>query len=402
MIDFSSVPMTRQITLRTVMRAVMDNGPISRAELARLSGLSKQTMSEVFRELEEGGWLEVVGHARGTVGRSAVMYEVRPRRALVFGADVGGTKVQAALADMNGAILAECIEPTDGRGGGFVIQQIVGVAQSLAKQAGVPYSRILFGTVGSPGAYDPRTGQLTMVPNIAGLEGIAFRAKLVESAGFDMDVGNDVNMAAKGEQWLGEGSRADSFVFIALGTGVGMGIINEGKIVRGAKGAAGEISTLPIGADPFDGRTFKSGALETTIGSAALSANYGGRSGRSGASVREIMDAVGDGDPFAIATLDETARTLASAILGVCAVLDPERIVLGGSIGARPELLARVQHYLPRCMPEPPECTISTLGSRAGLLGAIANSLETLREKLFELRGHEPDNSPRRAAQVAK
>jgi len=383
----TSIPTSRQITLRTVMRTVMDRGPISRAELARLTGLSKQTMSEIFRELEEDGWVVVTGRTQGNVGRTAVTYEVAARRAFVFGADVGGTKIRAALADMGGELVAETVEPTDERGGEHVIAQIARLSKFLAMEAGLSTERILVGTVGIPGAYNPRSRQLAMVPNIPGLEGSAIETELASLAGFEVHVGNDVNMAAKGEQWLGEGKGLDSFVFIALGTGIGMGIINERRIIRGARGAAGEISTLPIGVSPYDSRTFNAGALESVVGSAAIRARYEGYGGAAGLSVREIIDRIKDGDKRASATLDEVARIIAEAILAISAVLDPERVIFGGSIGARSELLARVRKILPLCMPNPPECSISKLGSRAGLYGTIANSLDHLRENLFELHG---------------
>ncbi|MCF3932653.1 ROK family protein [Acuticoccus sp. M5D2P5] len=382
MIDLSSVPVSRQLTLRTVMHAAMD-GAISRAALARVTGLSKQTMSEVFRTLEDDGWLEVTGHARGGVGRNATLYAVRPRRLLVFGADIGGSSVKAALGDMNGTIVAEREEPTDPRGGDHLLAQIAALADHLAEMAGTARERIALGSVGIPGAYDPRTQRLAMVPNIKDLEGLALDARLSELAGFEIRVDNDVNMAAKGEQWRGEGRAVHSFVFIAIGIGIGMGIVNDDRIVRGARGAAGEIATLPIGADPFDARTFKSGALETAVGSAGISALYESLSGRADVSVREIMDLTGAGDAAAIETIDRVGRCLATAILAVCAVADPERVVLGGNVGARPELLARVKHHLPLCMPEPPECAISTLGPRAALIGAIATGRERLRETLF-------------------
>ncbi|MGV8950574.1 MAG: ROK family protein [Cypionkella sp.] len=384
MFSFSSIATSRQITLRSVMRILLDRRGISRAELARLTGLSKQTMSEVFRDLEMEGWVQMSGRTQGGVGRSAATYEVCADRALVFGADVGGTKIQAAIADMHGVVLSEIVEPTDARGGEHVIAQLARMNQVLAERANLPSERVLVGTIGIPGAYDERSGTLLMVPNIAGLEGSQFAAWLARSVAFEVHVGNDVNMAAKGEQWLGEGRDVDNFVFIALGTGIGMGIINERRVLRGSRGAAGEISTLPIGASAYDGRTFRAGALETMIGSAAIRGRYEGGGGLPGLTVRQIIDRVGDGDRIAIATLDEVARTLAEAILAVSAVVDPERIIMGGSIGARPELLERVQHYLPLCMATPPTCTISQLGSRAGLYGTLANSLDILRKGLFQ------------------
>lgn len=389
MTDLSSLATPRQITLRTVVRILLDGGAVSRAELARLTGLSKQTMSEVFRDLEDGGWVQMAGRTQGAVGRSAATYEVRADRALVFGADVGGTKIQAALADMRGRIVSELVEPTDARGGQHVIEQLARINGTLASRAGLPAGRVLVGSVGIPGAFDLRSKRLFMVPNIAGLEGSFFAEELEALVSFDVAVGNDVNMAAKGELWMGEGKGIDNFVFIALGTGVGMGIINERRILRGARGAAGEIATLPVGASGYDTRTFHSGVLETMIGSAAIRDRYEGAGGQPGLTVRQIIDRIEGGDRIAGATLDEVARTLAEAILAVAAIVDPERVVLGGSIGARTELLDRVRHFLPLCMPTPPECTISRLGSRAALYGTIATSLDLLHESLFQTAGYD-------------
>ncbi len=369
MTDFSSVPMARQITLRKVLQQVLSRGPISRAELARITGLSKQTMSEVFRELEGDGWVEVSGRRQGPVGRSATVYAVSPQRALVFGADVGGTKIRAALADMTGEIAAETEVATDPSGGDRVIAQIAELAESLADGAGLSRARVLAGTIGVPGAFDARTGRLAMVPNIAGLEGLTIRDRLERELGFSVRIGNDVNMAAKGEQWRGAGAGVWSFVFIALGTGIGMGVINENRVLAGARGAAGEISTLPVGADPYDSRTFRSGALETAVGSAAIRDRYASLGGEAGVDVREIVDRIAQGDDRAAAVLDEVARSVGAAILAVSAVVDPECVILGGSIGSRPELLGRVQKSVAQCMPVPPPIRISHLGSRAGPAG---------------------------------
>ncbi|MEO9337657.1 ROK family transcriptional regulator [Mesorhizobium sp. SB112] len=393
MIESPSTQTVRQATLRTVMHAVWDQGPISRAELARITGLSKQTMSEVVRELEEGDWLRVTGRTQGNVGRSAVTYEIQAKRALILGVDLGGTKIHAALADMEGSIVSETVEKTDPRGGLHVIEQIARLSDNLAQSANVDARTIRVGVVGIPGAFNPRTKRLIMVPNISGFEQLAFEEELGARLGFRIVAGNDVNMAAKGEQWLGEGKSTDSFVFIAVGTGIGMGIINERRIVSGARGAAGEISTLPIGADPYDARTFKSGALESAIGSAAICSRYTALGGLPDLSVREIFDRLGEGDSAAIATIDEVARTLAVSVLAVSAVLDPQKVIFGGSVGARSELVERVAHHLARCMPDPVDCTISRLGSSAGLSGTIAIALEHLREILFEVPATAPEKA---------
>ncbi|TCR82410.1 ROK family transcriptional regulator [Rhizobium sp. BK376] len=386
MTDISnSAPLTRQITSRTVLRAVFENAPISRAELARLTGLSKQSMSEIVRDLEDDGWLRVTGRTQGTIGRSAITYEPEPRKAFVFGVDVGGTKVHAALADLSGTIVGEIVEPTDGRGGERIIEQVARISDALIDKTGVAQKSVKVGAIGIPGAVHPRNRHLTMVPNIAGLTDLDFEAALKKRLGYEILIENDVNMAAKGEQWLGNGRNIDNFVFVALGTGIGMGIVNEGRIIRGARGAAGEISTLPIGADPFDSRTFTAGALESSIGSIAIRGRYEAMGGAPGLTVRELFER--KDDPLAATVIDEVARVVATALVAISAIVDPEMVIFGGSVGARPELVERITFHLARCVPVPLSCTISPLGSQAGLFGAIAIAMERLRETLFEIPG---------------
>ncbi|TYC63600.1 ROK family transcriptional regulator [Rhodobacterales bacterium] len=367
---------------RAVILAAMDDEPVSRADLARQSGLSKQTMSEVFRYLEDDGWIEVAGRTSGSVGRSAAIYELSARRALLFGADVGGTKIHAAIADVKGDILEELEIPTTQDGPDAFGQQIRECCATLARKAGISMDRIVAGAVGIPGAFDRKRRQVFMVANIASLNGYAIEDDLQKRLGFPVRVDNDVNLAAKGEMWRGEGKGVPCFVFVALGTGLGMGIINEGTILSGSRGAAGEISTLPVGGDPFDARHFHAGALEKTVGSIAIRERYEGAGGPSGLTVRDIFERLETGDTIADHTLTEVARQLSVGIVAVCAILDPERIVMGGSIGARHELLERIRSFLPLCTPTPPECVVSTLGRRAGLLGAISQSRDVLRDLL--------------------
>lgn len=381
----ASLPLSRQVTLRSVLRAVLQQGPVSRAELARLTGLSKQTMSDVVRELEEDGWLRVTGRTQGSAGRSAVTYEVEPGRAYVLGVDLGGTKIHVGIADLAGTIVAERIENTDPRGAEGIVEQIAGILEDLASSKGISAGAVRAGSVGIPGAIDPRSGLIQMVPNIAGLERMDFRKALEERLGFEILVENDVNMAAKGEQWRGAGRDVDDFVFMALGTGIGMGLVSGGQIVRGARGAAGEIAYLPVGGDPFDARNFRSGTLESAIGSAAISARYAAMTGTAGLTVREIFDRLAGGEAAASAIVDELGRTLAHAIVAVAAVADPRLVVIGGSVGARPELIERVRHHLARSMPEPIDVEASRLGSDAALYGNIAMALGRLRERLFEV-----------------
>lgn len=379
----STASALRQTTLRTVFAALLQHGPQSRADLARLTGLSKQTMSEAARDLEAEGWIRSGGPRTGAIGRRAVTYEVVPACAHVLGVDLGGTKVHVALADLIGTIVGEATDATDPRGGLQVVAQIAAMADAVARQAGLDPSRLRAGSVGCPGVLDPASGRILFAPNIPGLDGFDVPAAFAGRLGLPVTIENDVNLAALGEKRQGRRREIAHFAFVALGTGIGMGIVANGALLRGAHGAAGELAYLPLGGDPFDARGARLGTLETAVGSAAIIERYRARGGDPAHDVRAMFDALGAVDGAAAATLDEVARLLAQALVAVRAVLDPELVVFGGSIGARPELLARVRavaaaHRLPV-----PPVEASLLGSRAVLAGALGQALDRLHATLF-------------------
>jgi predicted NBD/HSP70 family sugar kinase len=380
--DPPASPALRQQSVRLVVERLLRDRSVSRAEIARSTGLSKQTISEVMRDLERDGWVHEDGQIQGTVGRSAITYALRPDAAFVLGIDLGGTKLHVALADLQGATVAESIEPTAGAGGAAVITQIGRMTDTLLQRAGVSAQRLRGGVMGSPGIVDPASGGILIAPNIAGLDKLDMRAALRARLGIDITIENDVNLAAIGEHWRGNSGRARSFAFIAVGTGIGMGIFAEGHLVRGARGAAGEIAYLPLGGDPYDARGLRLGTLETSIASAGIIARYAGLGGSPGSTARDVFDRL-ETDEAARITIDEVGRLITTAILAVHAILDPELVILGGSIGARPELKRQIDAYLKRCMREPVRIELSALGNRATLIGAIGSAIDLLHRSLF-------------------
>src|SRR5438045_2805778 len=141
-LDIPSSPAARQQSVRLVIERLLRDGSVSRAGIARATGLSKQTISEVMRELERDGWVVEDGQIQGSVGRSAVTYALRRDAAFVLGIDLGGTKLHTALADAKGAIVTESIEPTTAGGGAAVVAQIGRMADALLERAGVPVARL--------------------------------------------------------------------------------------------------------------------------------------------------------------------------------------------------------------------------------------------------------------------
>ena len=254
-----------------------------------------------------------------------------------------------------------------------------------------------------PGVVDPQTGAVSLVPNIRGLSQLSAPKTLADLFGKPVTIENDVNLAMLGEAWQGCAQGAQNAAFLALGTGVGLGLIVNGQLARGAKGAAGEIAYLPIGRDFVSDDARDIGAFELEVGSAGILRRYREASSSSAATVREIFGRLEAGEREAIETIETTARSVALAVTAIEALLDPELIVLGGSIGLREELAARVRKHLSALFARPVDIRASALGARAGLVGAVSLAVNRLHNALFGMSGVPgelslPTSLPRRDA----
>ena len=378
----TGLKISRRLTTCMVMQEIVHCGPISRASIAKQTGLSKQTISEIARQLESEGWIRETGRTSGHVGRTAVTYEIVPDAACIIAADLGGTKVRAATVDLAGNIQTEKTEETDRRGGRHVVLQIARLCRSVAAERRIAPQAVKLAVIGVPGVPDADTGRVHMAPNIAKLDRMDFRTELGGAMGLDVILENDVNLAVCGEHWIGCGSGIDDLVFISLGTGIGAGIMVGGKLLRGANAAAGELGYLPIGADPFEGESLRVGALERVVATVGIRSRYQNLAGKD-LGVSAIFDAAGEGDPHAFAVLEETSRYLARAIAAVCAVVNPGKVILGGSIGLRQELVERVRESLHLCCPSHVTVERSVLGGYATLAGGAALGLGQLHAMLF-------------------
>lgn len=373
---------SRKFSQRSVMEAIVQGGPISRASISKQTGLSKQTISEIVRGLEEEGWIQETGRTSGHVGRTAVTYELVCDAAYIIAIDLGGTKVRVAITDLACQIFAEDTAPIDPRGGRFVVEQIAAMVFEAADRQQISREKIRLAVVGVPGAPCSDTGRVLLAPNIAGFDAMDVGRSFEEMLGFGAMLENDVNLAVLGENWLGQGQGIDNLAYVALGTGVGSGLMVGGHLVRGASNAAGEMGFLPLGADPFEAESLRIGAFERAVASHGMAERYAALSGKSVA-VPAIFANAEAGDAAAIAVLDETGRFLASGVAAIAAIANPEKVILGGSIGLRPEMLARVKTFLPQCFPYPVNVETGKLGSRAAIIGAAAIGLGQLHNTLF-------------------
>ncbi len=365
------------------MDVLLQEGPTSRAALAKKTGLSKQTMSEVIRTLEEHGWVRQKGMVSGKVGRSAVTYEVAEEAGYAIGVDLGATMIRLAIVSISGRIVAETEAATEGRGGEALLDHLRDLITHFVARSGIHVSKILLGAVATPGVINSETRSLSLAPNIGDVASLDVISNLEAALGCPVTIENDINAAVLGESWLGGTAGLSSSAFIALGTGVGLGMLIEGKVIKGAKGAAGEVAYLPFGPDLYSSASLEKGALETILGAPGLMSAYNKKAEKPLAAGREVLEAALAGDALAREIMEEAGQMLARLVLSVHAILDPEKIILGGNIGGNALMLELVSKELPRLTNQKITLETTQLGSRATLVGAVAVALNALHNSLF-------------------
>ena len=368
----------RAMNEQLLLEYIRQRGPCSRAELARVSGLSKPTVSLALDNVERAGLVRIAGQRTGVPGRSARLYEIRPDAGLVLGLDLGHEYVRGAIADLTGEIRTRASLRAHATSVRARVAELVELAGLLYESAGVTGSAVTQTVIGSPGVYDPRRNAMKLTGGLRGWDRPAALAGLREAFGPSLVMENDVDAAALAERALGHGREVDNFAFVHIGTGIGMGLILGGQLLRGAHGVAGEIAFMPLsggaGADEHEAR--KRGTLEAVASASGIvrAARRGGMRGP--VSARRVFEAAAAGDGRAQAVVAEEARLVAKTICAVITVVDPDLIVLGGGIGRAPGFAESVTAELEQIAPVMPAIRVSALGTDAVTDGCLAGGTE--------------------------
>jgi predicted NBD/HSP70 family sugar kinase len=382
----------RAINERAVLERLRGGGPASRTELAAATGVSKPTVGQAVANLERAGLVRAAGQRTGERGRSALLYELDPTAAYVAGVDVGRSWVRVAIADLGGEVVGRRDARNRARGAAALVEHVRTLAHEVVAEAGVAWPDVVHTVVGSPGVLDPATGRLRYAANLPGWGRAGLVDELRAALTPSLAVDNDTNLAALGERAYGRGRDIDDFVYLSIGTGVGMGLVVGGELHRGARGAAGEVGFLPLadgglGAAAAAGGTARGGALEEAAAAGGI-VRTGRAMGMKGAVTAErIFTAAAAGDATALATVAREAERLAVVVAAVAAIVDPGLVVLGGGIGANADvLLPHLQTAVAALTPLRPPVVLSALGADAIVLGAIATALDAARELVFSER----------------
>jgi predicted NBD/HSP70 family sugar kinase len=378
--DRATPPLLRRLNERTVLEAVREGAPISRAEISRRAGISKPTVSLALRSLLGAGLVREAPAPHGP-SYGAVYFEPIPEAALVLGLDLGARFLRGALCDLSGAVRARQDVELREAHVDEALTLLGGLRDSLLAAAGFAGELVDSVVVGVPGVVEATTETLRLAANLQGLEGRRLGDDLSRELDLPVTLENDINLAALGEQWQGVARGVSDFVFLSVGTGTGAGLVLGGEVRRGFHGAAGEIDfALGELGDGFDPSATALAALtrqlaESADGSTRLKPPY---------DVRATFAAARGGDPVALEVVNEASRRIALHIAPIAAVADVGLVVLGGGIGSNGDLLLqRVRSTLDQWMPYPPRVEVSTLGEGAVLMGALAYGLRASLDRVF-------------------
>ena len=381
-------PRMRQANVRHLLRLLHRHAPCSRADLVRRSGLTAPTVSAAVGSLQRRDLVTAIGNGSSSGGRPPGLLEFNARHGYVVGADIGGSTVRLALADLSGAVLGRWSAPLRAeRSPKAVIEKVWAGISHLCQQHKVPLKKILQLAAGAPGITDVTAGRVLSAPNLVGWNDVRFRDLLEEKTHIPATVENDVNLGALGESWYGAAQNVANFVFLSIGTGIGAGIVLNGVLHHGATWSAGEVGYLMIPGLPDDPpSTDRPGAFESAVGGHGIEESW--LTEMSGTALRatDIFDLAAAGNRKAREFLNRAAGHLAMAVTNLSLVLDLSLVVLSGGTGGHPALLQAVQRRLERNQFARPTLVLSDLNGEAQLYGAICLALRTAEAQGFRRR----------------
>lgn len=310
---------------------------------------------------------------------------------MFIGVDLGGTNIAVGLVDENSNLILQKSMPTKSeRGYQLVIKDIINLINEVMLEGNVSKIKIKAIGIGIPGIAEPDTGIVINCVNLNWYN-VPLKQMLEEELKLPVFIDNDATVAGVAEYKAGNMKNAKSGVFITLGTGVGGGIVIDGKVIRGFNGIASEIGHMIVGENYYSCNCGRTGCLETFSSSTALirhtrklleDGNSSSMMGKIGGDLSKIngkviFEAAKEGDKVANEAVERLVKYLAIGITNIIAVIDPEIIALGGGISSAGEfLLEKVRKEVNRIryMPMMPvgKIVLAKLGNEAGIIGAAA------------------------------
>lgn len=368
----------RDINKRIVLNYVRERSPISRAEIARQTELQRSTVSAIVDELQNSGLIEETGIGSSTGGRKPTLLRLKTCVPAAIGVDVNPRRTTIALADLAGTVLDK-EDFTTSPDEEFMSEQILNRVNRFTQKCKNPDIGI---GISIPGIADQNRGKTIYIPYFQWRSWDIVK-QLSQKTGLSVTIDNDANAIALAELWFGRGTvrKISNFITVLVGEGIGTGIIFDGQVYRGEKGAAGEFGHMIVG---------EKGPVKCSCGSrdcweayasenailARYHQNFTQNFQNNPINMQQLLSLAEEGENQAIKALKETAQFLGIGISNLIVGLSPQAIIVSGSITRvweiiRDEIQQITDRSVRRDLPTP-NVMASTLGENPTLIGALS------------------------------
>jgi predicted NBD/HSP70 family sugar kinase len=364
-----------------LFQLLRDGVPRTRADLAASTGQARSTITTRVDQLLAAGLIAPAGEASSTGGRPPTTFAFRPDARLVLAVDLGATHARLAVTDLPTPVPAAAAAPLAiAAGPEVVLDWVVEHGRELLASTGRPLRDLASVGVGLPGPVEHSTGRPINPPIMPAWDDVDVRGLLAARLGAEVLVDNDVNLMALGEHrtaW----PDVDDMLFVKVATGIGSGIISDGRLRRGAQGAAGDIGHIAVpGAADVPCRCGNLGCLEAVASGRALAETLTA-AGLPAANGADVVALVRSGDLAAGRAVRQAGREIGSVLAACVSLLNPSLVVIGGVVAEAGEhLIAGIREVVyQRSLPLATQhlrIVTSQARSQVGILGASAMAVD--------------------------
>ena len=372
---------TRELNRLRVMQALLRNPGSSRNDVARLTGLSRPTVSTLVDELESAG----IVHQRAErdderprpTGRPPMYVSLAPDAAFAVGLDFGHTHIRAGVCDLSGAPLADAFSPAEvDHAPGASLDLARELVQDALREAKVERDHVIGVGMGLAAPIDSSTRTVYAEGILPSWGGISPADEMESRLGLPVQIENDANVGALGEHMFGAGRGVDDMVYVRLSSGIGLGLILGGHPYRGKSGVAGELGHIASVEEGRICRCGNRGCLETVASPVAVAGLLEYSRGEP-VSVARLLELVHAGDRGACRAVADAGAAVGNAVAAVVNVLNPELVVIGGELASAGDVLldplrVAIQRRAIAPAVAAVRVTEGALGERAEVLGAAA------------------------------
>jgi len=375
-----SLASLREANRKLIIDALRERGVASRAELSRITGLSRSTVSTIVTDLLESGLAgERDGQPDGEAhaGRPPVMVSLNGSAGLAVGIDFGHRHLRVAVSDLSHTVLAETWRELDvDHSAEQGLDAAVDFVDEVLADANADRARVIGVGMGLPAPIGRATGAVQGSSILPGWVGVDAAAEASARLRLPVEVDNDANLGALAELVWGAGRGRSEIAYIKASSGIGAGLISGGRLQHGVGGTAGEIGHMLIAENGPVCRCGNHGCLETLASTRAI-ANLLSASRGETVTTRRLLELCASGDAAAQRLVGDAGRAIGIAVANLCNLLNPECVIVGGDLSVAGEVLlgplreAARRNAIPSAADEV-EIVAGVLGERAELLGALA------------------------------